>query len=52
MDFLSLQVLNQPIEFRIFKIVALNNILLFQVITVALSYLTVLLQYELETQHK
>lgn len=45
-----LQVMNQPIEFRIFNTVTLNNILLFIIASTATSYLTVLLQYDLENQ--
>lgn len=50
MNLLMLQIMNQPIQLRIFGFVSLNRSLLYEVLTAATSYLVVVVQYELENQ--
>lgn len=46
----ALQIHQQKIEFKVFKIVTLNHAYLFEILTVVCSYFVVLLQYEMTSR--
>lgn len=45
---LMIQIIDQPIEIKIFGIFALNNNFLYEIFALTISYFIVMLQYELE----
>lgn len=47
MDLLIIQVVEQPLELRIFKIVVLNLAFFYEIIAVSACYVVVLVQFEL-----
>lgn len=47
MQMIVLKIINHRIEFRVFNLFQLNNKFLYEVLTIAFSYIIVLIQYEL-----
>lgn len=45
------QIMQQPIQFRIFSTISLNRKFLFEVFSVSASYIIVLIQYEHEVKY-
>lgn len=45
---LTTQIIQQPIRFKVFNIFVLNKMLMFEMLTVSISYIIVLLQYEMD----
>lgn len=48
MKLFLLQVIEQPIKFHIFNLYLLNHALLFEMFTVSVAYIIVLVQYEMD----